>query len=212
MARIVFDLDGTLIDSAPDIHAIANAVLAAQGAAPITPEQTRGFIGEGAAVFVARMREARGIPDSEHDRLLAAFIARYDDAVSLTRPYRGVSEALETLLRGGHVLGICTNKPIGPARKVLAHFGLDRFFATVWGGDSLPRRKPDPAPLRAAFDALPEGREIYVGDSEVDAETDRRAGVDFVLFTEGYRKTPVAELPHRAAFSSFEALPGLIGA
>lgn len=87
---ILFDLDGTLIDSAPDIHAMANAVLAEEGAAPITLQETRAFVGNGAAIFVERMREARGIGASEQARLHRAFLARYDHAVTLTRPYEGV--------------------------------------------------------------------------------------------------------------------------
>jgi phosphoglycolate phosphatase len=210
MARIVFDLDGTLVDSAPDIHAIANAVLADEGRAPITLGQAKSFIGNGAPVFVQRLREARGIPEAEHPRLLAAFVARYEGAVSLTAPYPGVAAALAALAACGHALGLCTNKPLGPARAVLAHFGLDRHLAAVVGGDSLPVTKPDPAPLDAAFAALGEGARLYVGDSEVDAETAHRAKVPFVLFTEGYRKSPVAEMPHVAAFADFAALPGVL--
>lgn len=209
-ARIVFDLDGTLIDSAPDIHGIANALLAAEGLAPITLDEARDFIGNGASVFVAKMRAARGIPDSEHARLLADFVARYDDAVTLTRPYPGVEAALAALAAAGHAMGVCTNKPIRPTRAVLAHLGLDRWFATVWGGDSLPVHKPDPAPLAAAFAALGSGAALYVGDSEVDAETARRAGVPFLLFEGGYRGCPVEDLPHQARFASFDALPDIV--
>jgi phosphoglycolate phosphatase len=210
-ARIVFDLDGTLIDSAPDIHALANRVLATWGAAPISMEQGRGFIGNGAGVFVQRMRAARGIPDDAHARVLAAFLAGYDDAVGLTVPYPGVAAALAVLAGQGHALGVCTNKPVAPCRAVLRHVGLLDRFASVVGGDSLPVTKPDPAPLRAAFEGLPPGAEVYVGDSGVDAETARAAGVPFVLFTEGYRKEPVAALPHSAAFGRWDDLPGLLG-
>ena len=210
MARIVFDLDGTLIDSAPDIRALASAILAREGAEALSLAETRSFIGNGAAVFVARMRAARGIPDSEQARLLAAFHAGYDDAVDLTVPYPGVREALDALARAGHRLGICTNKPLRPCRAVLAHLDLlDRFPVTI-GGDSTPFPKPDPAPLRAAFDALGPGPMLYVGDSETDAETARRAEVPFLLFTEGYRRGPAAEMPHDAAFSSFADLPDLV--
>lgn len=212
MARIVFDLDGTLIDSAPDIHSVACAVLAAEGAAPITLEETRRFIGNGAAVFVAKMRAARGIAESAQARLLDAFVARYETAVDLTRPYPGAVAALGALREAGHVLGLCTNKPIAPTRSVLAHLGLDRMFGVVLGGDCLPVRKPDPAPLRAAFAALPAGLEVYVGDSEVDAETAERAGVPFVLFTEGYRKGSVDGMAHWGRFDDFAVLPGLIEA
>jgi phosphoglycolate phosphatase len=210
MARIVFDLDGTLIDSAPDIRALANQLLAAEGAAELSLAETHRFIGNGAAVFVARMRAARAIPDSEQDRLLAAFHAGYDTARDLTRPYPGVVAALDALAREGHRLGICTNKPLRPCRAVLAHLGLlDRFAVTV-GGDSAPALKPDPAPLRMAFAALGEGPALYVGDSETDAETAARAGVPFLLFTEGYRRGPAAAMAQAAAFADFAALPGLV--
>jgi phosphoglycolate phosphatase len=210
LARIVFDLDGTLIDSAPDIHAIANEVLALEGCAPITLDQTRRFVGNGAAVFVARMRGARGLADAAQERMQAAFLDRYDRAVGRTHPYPGVLQALQGLRATGHRLGICTNKPILPARAVLAHLDMDGFFETVIGGDSLSVKKPDPAPLEAAFEALGAGPMIYVGDSEVDAETAQRLGVPFLLFTEGYRKTAVDKLPHHAAFSDFTRLSGVL--
>ena len=211
MARIVFDLDGTLIDSAPDLQAIANALLAGEGAAPISLADVHQFIGEGVGVFVARMRAARGIPDSAQDRLLADFVARYDGAVDLTQPYPGMHAALAHLAQD-HALGLCTNKLIGPTRTVLRHFDLERFFGAVLGGDSLPQRKPDPAPLDATFAALGDGLRLYVGDSDTDAETARRAGVPFVLFTKGYRKSAVADLLHDAAFDDWAGLPGLVRA
>ncbi|NRB17932.1 MAG: phosphoglycolate phosphatase [Rhodobacteraceae bacterium] len=210
MARIVFDLDGTLIDSARDIHGVANAVLEQEGCEAITFEQSRNFVGNGAAVFVAKMRAARGIGDSEQARLYADFVARYDDAVTLTLVYPGVLAALDALKVEGHSLGICTNKPISPCRAVLAHLKMDHYFETMWGGDSLPVHKPDPAPLHAAFAALGDGPKIFVGDSDVDAETGQRAGVPFMLYTEGYRNCPVEELPHTVAFDDFAELPRLV--
>lgn len=209
-ARIVFDLDGTLIDSAPDIRGVANALLEAEGAALLTLDETRSFVGNGASVFIERMCAARGIPKGDHGRLLRDFVARYDAAVDLTHPYPGVPEALRDLQAAGHHMGICTNKPLRPCMAVLRHLRLELYFDTFWGGDSLDVRKPDPAPLHAAFDALGDGPRIYVGDSEVDAETAERAGVPFLLFTEGYRKTPVEALVHTFAFSDFADLPGLV--
>lgn len=209
---VVFDLDGTLIDSAPDIQQAANAVLAAEGLPPITAEETRRFIGNGAGVFVARIMAAAG-RDPEpaaHARLLDGFLARYESAVHLTRVYPGVGGALAALQAAGHRLAICTNKPAGPARAVLAHLGLAPVFEAVVGGDSLPVRKPDPAPLLQAVGELGAIPAVYVGDSEVDAETAARAGLPFALYTEGYRKTPVDALPHDARFDSFAALPGLV--
>lgn len=209
-ARIVFDLDGTLIDSAPDLHGIANTLLEARGLAPITLAQTRDFIGNGVDVLVTRIREARDIPEARHEALLGDFVTRYQSAVTLTTCYPGVIRALETLKAQGHRLGICTNKPIGPTRAVLAHLELAQYFDAVLGGDSLTVHKPDPAPLHAAFAALGPGPRLYVGDSGVDAETARRAGVPFLLYTEGYRKQPVAEMQHDAGFDDFAALPGLV--
>ena len=208
--NIVFDLDGTLIDSAPDIHAAANKVLVAEGLPEITLPQARGYVGHGAPVFIQRMRADLGLGEDRQAPLLAAFLELYESAVHLTEPYPGVVAVLESLKVEGHRLGVCTNKPIGPTRAVLAHLGLAQFFDVVLGGDSLPVRKPDPAPLLAAFDALGEGRGVYVGDSEVDAETAERAGVPFFLFTQGYRKTPVEELYHTASFDDFAALPALL--
>ncbi len=212
MARIVFDLDGTLIDSAPDIQAIANRLLEAEGTAPLSLDETRSFIGNGAARFVERMCAARGIPAERQPELLAAFLAAYDHAVDLTRPYPGVPEALAALGAEGHRLAVCTNKPERPARAVLGHLGLLEHFDAVIGGDSTPATKPDPAPLEAAYAALGEGPRLYVGDSEVDAETAERAGVPFVLFTEGYRKTPVERLAHAARFADFTRLPAILRA
>lgn len=211
-ARIVFDLDGTLIDSAPDLQGIANALMAERGLDPISMAQTRDFIGNGVAVFVAKLCALRGLSESEEAPLVAAFKARYVSAVGLTKPYPGVLAALDALKAQGHRLGICTNKPETPTHAVLDHLGLDGYFDCVFGGDTLPVHKPDPAPLEAAFAALGDGPRIYVGDSDVDAETAVAASVPFLLFTEGYRKGPVASMPHSLAFSDWADAPDLVAA
>ena len=209
--RIIFDLDGTLIDSAPDIHAAGNAVLLAEGLGQITPEQARSFIGNGARVFVERLeRAATGTNDPVRTaRMQQHFLGAYETAHALTRVYPGVEAALETLRAAGWRMAICTNKPLGPTRAVLARFGLNAMFEAVIGGDSLPVIKPDPAPLRAAIDALGGGTAVYVGDSEVDGATAQAAQVPFALFTLGYRKSAVAEIPHSRAFDDFATLPAI---
>ena len=108
-ARIVFDLDGTLIDSAPDIQSIANASLSKIDVAPITLEETHSFIGEGIQNFIERMRKARDVSDEYQTLLLEEMTARYESAVELTVMYPGVLETLTTLAQS-HQLGICTNK------------------------------------------------------------------------------------------------------
>ncbi len=208
---LIFDLDGTLVDSAPDIHAAANRMLADEGLEPLDLATVTGFIGNGLPRLVARVMAARGIDPARHGALTQVVLGYYNAAASvLTRPYPGVPQALDALRAAGHVLAVCTNKPEAPARSLLADLGLAPHFAVVIGGDSLPVTKPDPAPALACITALGGGAAAYVGDSEVDAATAAAAGLPFFLFTEGYRKTPVAELPHRAAFADFATLPDLI--
>ena len=213
-AAVIFDLDGTLIDSAPDIHAAANRVLRSEGLEEQSFAQVRGFVGRGVPHLIRQLLTAagHGEDDARHARMTERFIAGYEEAVGLTLPYPGVVEALESLRAAGHALGICTNKPEAATRAVLAHLGLLAPFTVIVGGDSLPVRKPDPAPLHLAVSRLGQQKAIFVGDSEVDAETAEAAGLPFLLFTEGYRKTPVGELPQDGRFSDYAELPGLIAA
>ena len=206
---VVFDLDGTLADTAPDIRAVANGVLAERGAEPLSLAETIRFIGNGAPAFVARMRAARDLAERDEPAMLAAFLRGYEDAHDLTRLYPGVLPALERIAASGVRMGICTNKPEAPARALLKHLGLSDVFGTVIGGDTLPVRKPDPAPLRAALAALEADETLYVGDSEVDEATARAASVPFALFEHGYRKTPLDRVAPAMRFGDFVALPAL---
>ncbi|MAT91968.1 MAG: phosphoglycolate phosphatase [Halioglobus sp.] len=209
---IVFDLDGTLIDSAPDICAVAATVLCPLGRRALSLEETRRFVGEGAAVFVHRMMAARDIDDTDdvHAALLAEFLAHYEHAVERAEFYPGARDMLDRLRASGHRLGLCTNKPEAPARAVLRHMQLHDVFDVVVAGGMLDTRKPEPGMLLHARDALGGDRLLYVGDSEVDAQTALRAGVPFALFTGGYRKTPVAQLHHDWAFDAFDELPAVV--
>ena len=208
-ASIIFDLDGTLIDSAKDIQWVANTALSEIGVAPISYEEAVSFIGEGAPLFVKKMIAARSVETSQHDFLLEQFLKFYEEAVQFSKPYDNVVAVLE-MLQANHNLGICTNKPLKPALKILKHLELDRFFKCVTGGDNPLARKPDPRPLFKTSESVGDGPCIYVGDSEVDAETAKRANVPFLLFSEGYRKTPVEKIPYTFQFSSFKELPELI--
>lgn len=210
--NIVFDLDGTLIDSAPDIQSVAAGILTGLGREALTLDETRHFIGEGAAVFVSRLMAARGIDESpqSHAALLEAFLAQYEFAVDKAVFYPGVQSALAELKAAGHRLGLCTNKPQLPARAVLRHMGLASTFDAVTAGGMLPSRKPEPDMLLHTIASLGSGPSLYVGDSEIDAETAQRAGVPFALFSEGYRKLPVSELPHDWCFDNFDAFPGIV--
>jgi phosphoglycolate phosphatase len=212
LSAVVFDLDGTLVDTAPDLHAAVNRALADAGAAPLSLAQVTDFVGNGIPALVQRAADAAGLPRARRGALLAAFGRHYArDPATLGRPYPGLVPALGALAGAGHALGICTNKALAPARAILSALDLAPHFAAVIGGDSLPQRKPDPAPLGAAVRALGGGPAVFVGDSEVDAETARRAGLPFVLFTEGYAKRPVAALPHAASFADYAELPQIVG-
>lgn len=207
---VIFDLDGTLIDSAPDIRLCLNAVLKEYGAAPLSLAQVHSFIGNGAPHLVKLALAATGLNADLHPKALAAFLALYNDAHVETVLYPHVLVTLEALKSQGHTLGLCTNKPAKPTEFVLETFGLGSFFDVVVAGDTLPQRKPDPAPLLHALNALEAKRAVYVGDSEVDAETARRAGLPFALFTEGYRKSPVDTLTFSRKFNDFRVLPAIV--
>jgi len=215
---LIFDLDGTLIDSAPDIHATANAVFGVHGFPPVTLALVRSFIGNGVGVLVSRLLQHHGhaspLPGAQsdplHGDLVAEFITRYETAFALTRLYPGVGQALQQLALAAHPLGLCTNKPLGPTRAALRHFGLEPYLRVVIGGDSLALRKPHPAPLHAALAGLGVQTGLFIGDSEVDAETALAASVPFALFTEGYRKAPPDTLGASLIFDDFAHFPDLV--
>ena len=209
--NIVFDLDGTLIDSAPDIRAAANVMLAGEGAAPLDLPTTISFIGNGVPKLVERAMRARNLPEADHARLTEVMLQAYGrNPATLTRLYDGLEDLLPALKAAGHRLGICTNKPEAPTREILDIFAITGLFDVIVGGDTLPVKKPDPAPLFRAYEALGAGPRLYVGDSEVDAETAERAAVPFALFTEGYRKMAVDDLTHAHRFADFSELGEII--
>ncbi len=212
---VIFDLDGTLIDSAPDIHAAVNATLREAAIAPLPFDRVRGFIGRGVPALWQQVIEATRTDPALTGTLISGFMNRYHTATALTKLNPGALEAVGTLADRGHPLGVCTNKPLGPTRAVLDHFGIAHLFGAIVGGDSLPdHRKPDPEPLLAACTQLGADpatpRAIYVGDSEVDAQCAAAVPLPLLLFTGGYRKQPLSSLPHHRAFDHFDALPALV--
>ena len=211
--NIVFDLDGTLVNSAPDLAAAANKVLAGEGLDPIDLPTITSFIGNGLPKLVERVMRTRGIGMQHFERLYDEMKDFYNASpADESKPMPGVPELLAKLKADGHKLGVCTNKPEEPARLMLALLGLEAFFDTVVGGDALEEKKPHPAPLYLAFERLGTGPRLYVGDSEIDAEVALAAAVRFAIYSQGYRKQAIEGLPHDFWFDHFRELGEIVDA
>ncbi|MBP7240806.1 HAD-IA family hydrolase [Amaricoccus sp.] len=215
MARLVFDLDGTLVHSAPTMTVAANAMLAEIGRRPAPEATVLGFVGHGMRRLVERLLEVTGgVPEGGVEPHLAAYRRHYEaDPVTGTSPYPGVPEALARLAADGHGIAVCTQKPDRPARAIIDGVGLGRHVAALTGGDSLPGvLKPDPRLFRHAADRLAPGPEIMIGDSATDAETARAAGAKFLLHTEGYNARRPETFGADGVFADYAELPGLVSA
>ncbi len=210
MIPVVFDLDGTLIDSLGGITAAANAVLAERELPMVGENLTVGFVGRGEGVFIDRLIEATDLDPNERDHLLSRFVHHYERAAETTPLMPGERPALDLLKAKGVAMGLVTNKPRAPLATTLRSAGLADDFDVVLAGDDLPTRKPDPGPLLEAIRRLDAPSCIYVGDSDIDGETALTAGQPFLLFTEGIRTLTIDQIPHLAAFSDFRDLPDLV--
>lgn len=206
----IFDLDGTLLDSAIGVHRAVAKVLEGRGYPLLDRATVTGFIGNGTAVLIEKVMAASGAGASDFTAWHEDFLAHYArDMLVGSPPFDGVPEALERLRAEGARLAVCTNKPEALAKTLLEGVGLARYFAVVVGGDSLPERKPAPEPLWHTAKAL--GRPVlYIGDSEVDAEATRAAAIPLVLYTKGYRTKGLGELTHIASFADYRDLPALL--
>jgi phosphoglycolate phosphatase len=184
---VVFDLDGTLVDSRRDLASAVNATRERLALPPLQVTQVEAMVGEGARLLVRRALPS-SVDGEELERALAVFLELYfERCLDATTVYPGMAELLAELAARGPV-ALLTNKPERHSRKILAAFGLDRWLAPILGGDSLPVRKPDPGGLLAI--AAGWGREldgvVLVGDSAIDAQTAVAAGAPLVLVEWGY--------------------------
>lgn len=212
IAAVLFDLDGTLVDSRADIAAAANRALAESGYGALDLATVQGFIGHGATHLVTRSLEAAGAPTDATTvaRLQALFLQRYGEhLVDRTVPYPGVRDTLRALRAAGIATGVVTNKPAAPARALLELLELGP-FDVVLGGDSVATRKPDPLPLSEALARLEVARAdaLFVGDSTIDLATARAASVAFVAV--GYGIGSADELRREGADPILDRLDALL--
>ncbi len=185
---LVFDLDGTLVDSLDDITFHLNHALALAGLPPRDKAWARRNVGQGVAHLVRQALDGAAERDRE-EAVLGAFVARYEaHPCDRTFPYPGVREALAACHARGLVLAVLSNKPAGITVKVIEALGMANLFRHVWGGDSFPERKPSPLPLRhfLAETGLAPTEALMVGDSAADIQSARGAGVRSAFFPGGY--------------------------
>ncbi|HUI16158.1 MAG TPA: phosphoglycolate phosphatase [Alphaproteobacteria bacterium] len=213
---VVFDLDGTLVDSAPDIATALNRTLAAAGRAAVTLAAVKTMIGDGAKRLVARGFAATGdgLGEAALERHYRDFLACYEgaDAVALTRPYPGVIETLALLQSEGLRLGLCTNKPAQATRDVLQQLALAPYFAAVITPEEVGAPKPDPAHLGAvlaALDAAPADA-VMVGDNANDVAVARAAGTAVVAVAYGYPRMDPHALGADVLIDAMSELPAAL--
>lgn len=212
---IVFDLDGTLVDTAPDLIGSLNAILTREGMAPLPLASARNMIGGGARKLLERGLEADGhtVTAVEMDRLVADFIAHYADHIAdHSRPFEGLETALDQLSAAGCMLAVCTNKREWLSKRLLDKLALSTRFAAVCGADTFGVAKPDPVILRQTV--VRAGGQIsstiMVGDAGTDVGVARRAGVPVIGVTFGYTEVPIAELNPDVVISHMKELPGAV--
>jgi phosphoglycolate phosphatase len=209
---VVFDLDGTLVDTAPDLVATLNAVFRREGLPPVGYDAARTMVGGGARAMIERglTAEGRTLSRAEVDQLVRDFIEHY--AVHIadhSRPFPGLEAALDELAAGGCRLAVCTNKLQWLSVRLLDTLGISQRFVAICGADAFGLQKPDPELLRrtiARAEGDP-GRAIMVGDSISDIAMARAAGVPVVAVDYGYTDTPVGELGPDRVITALADLP-----
>jgi phosphoglycolate phosphatase len=208
---VVFDLDGTLVDTAPDLIDTLNVVFAREGLRPLAYEDGRNMIGGGARRMIEQALEfeGRAVPPGEIDRLLGNFVIYYADHVAdRSRPFPGLDAALDTLAARGCRFAVCTNKLEGLSRLLLDALKLTDRFVAICGQDTFKIQKPDPEILYRTIRAAggETDRAVMVGDSGTDIATARAAGIPIVAVDFGYSEVPVAKLAPDRLISHYDQL------
>lgn len=212
--NVIFDLDGTLIDTAADLHAATNHVLTTIGRATIPLMAVRADVGFGALKLIERgLNRTGGLGDHSLEQLKDVFIDYYTQHTAVKSAlFPGGKEMLDTLTAKGIGMGICTNKPLKLAEKLLKEMKLDHYFKAVTGGDSFAFKKPDPRHLSETAKLVGEGRYLMVGDSSPDIMAAKAAGVPVIGVSYGYGDVPMADLEPDIIIESLAEVAALVAA
>jgi phosphoglycolate phosphatase len=208
---VIFDVDGTLVETAEDILAAVNHVTASLGIAPLTMKNHRALVGFGGRRLIREAFRAadRQLADSELEAIFRKFISYYEANVAHhSRLFEGALESLHLLHKTGHDLAICTNKSTGPCCALLSALQIDHLFCAVVANDTFPWSKPDPRVLQATIKMAKAdpARSIMVGDSRTDIDAARAAGIPVIAVNFGYSDVPVGDLEPDWIIPDFDAL------
>jgi phosphoglycolate phosphatase len=213
---VVFDLDGTLAETAPDIMRVLNVILEQEGLPALPLARARELVGAGARALIERGFRVSGRPldAATLERLFADFLTIYaTDTAANSHLFDGVLGALDLLAGEGYALAVCTNKPILHTRLILDHFGIAGRFAAVAGRDTFPFFKPDPRHLTLTIEAAKAdpARAVMIGDSRTDIATARAAGIPSICVPFGYTDVPIETLAPDFVIQHFEELSAAVG-
>lgn len=211
-ASIAFDLDGTLVDTAPDLVRALNAVIIPEGLAAVPVERLRAMVGRGARALLERAHAEQDRPlASDHAvTLVERFIDIYQDGIAdHSRLFPGVEATLDRLADAGATLSVCTNKPSGLSDQLIEAFGLTRYFARIIGPDRTSAKKPAADHI---FTALGTGhvRAAMIGDSAPDVDAARAAGIPSIVMSYGYSEAPAGSLGADRLLHDFSDIPGAL--
>ncbi len=214
---IIFDLDGTLVDTAPDLIETLNVIFAREGLPPVPYDAARNAIGGGAKTMIARGIEAEGrvFPAQKLEQMFVDFIAYYSEHVAdRSRPFPGLIDALDTLAARGCRFAVCTNKLEKLTVLLLTELKLADRFVAICGQDTFGVQKPDPEILRRTIAAAGGtlGHTVMIGDSNTDVRAARAAGVPVIAVDFGYSERPIAEFGPDQIISHFSQLPAALAA
>jgi phosphoglycolate phosphatase len=214
---VIYDLDGTLIDSAKDMQMAVSNVLADHGLPAVSEEDVRIFMGQGSKVTMAKAfaKYGKALDEAALSAVTREFVRYYEaDPISHTVAFEGVAEVVARFARLGLKQGVCTNKFETPSRMILEHLKLMPPIADVAGADTFPVRKPDPKHILMLLERMggDPRRTVMIGDSIHDVEAAHGAGLPAVLVSWGYTVKPASELGAEAVIQKFGALPEALGA